>query len=86
MLARVIHRLAQLIRDRPPPMLGRWCLPTSHVYSGSCDQAAKGRLADSDNSVWDSAPLEATPTKPRDPVIEQDERDVLVALRDRWHG
>ena len=34
-----------------PPMLGRWCHPTSNVYAHSCNQNVKADLANADNSA-----------------------------------
>ena len=50
--------LLRYFREHPPPPLGRWCLPTSQVYSSICNQGQKGMFADSDNSVWNAPPLQ----------------------------
>ena len=50
-----------------PPRLGRWCHPTSEVYSRSCDQMAKMHHGTSDNCLGHPTPR--TPSPPsRDPV------------------
>ena len=77
LVQRIVARWAQ-----SPPPLGRWCIPTSCVYQDTCNQHVKGSHADSDNSLWNGEPLRRSRYHEED----EEERDFVVALRDRYHG
>lgn len=66
--------------------LGRWCLPVGR-WKDTCQQNAKGMLADADNSVWTRPPLDVegkerhAPSPPKD-----DDRAWVERLLANYHG
>jgi hypothetical protein len=65
---RVIQHVRALMTPVKPLPLGRWCHPSSYVYSERCDQHTKAELSDYDNS-FTTVPDRTTARKTAAPTL-----------------